>query len=231
MGIKGRKAAELLTIAKFFASTTGDYGDYKKLENPIQQKIVEKLAEVLGAKSCIIFRTFNYITDSEREKRCKLIAGVPLEEHTIGYESNIERHPDIKDAINTKEKFFVIAEPRRDERCYYFKEIIERKRIVEILYVPLCTEINGDRKIEGVIVIDKMLDDGKQFDEEEIEFCCQIAEFLATIINIEQGLMNYIRDLMLNPVVVAGGFLKQIEEKIKIIRSDVEKIEKRVREF
>ncbi len=228
MSIKGRKAVELLTIAKFFATATGDY---QKLENPIQQKIVEKLAEVLEVKSCIIFRTFNHITNTEKKKHCKLIAGVPLEEHTIGYESDVERHPDIKDAISAKEKFSVITDPKQDERCFYFKEIIERKRIVEILYIPLCTEINGDRRIEGVIVIDKMLDGGKQFDEEEIEFCCQIAEFLATIINIEQGIMNYVRDRILNPIVSVGGFLKQIEDKIKIIRGDVEIIEKRAREF
>ncbi len=228
MSIKGRKAAELLTIARFFATATGDY---KKIENPIQQKIVEKLAEVLGVKSCIIFRTFNHVAKEVRKKHCKLIAGVPLEEHTIGYESDVERHPDIKDAISTKEKFSVITDPKQDERCFYFKEIIERKGITEILYIPLCTEINEDRRIEGVIVIDKMLDGGKQFDEEEIEFCCQIAEFLATIINIEQGIMDYVRDKILNPIVSVGGFLKHVEDKIKIIRGDISIIEERTREF
>lgn len=232
MGIKGRKAAELLAIAGFFAT-----GNHQRIENPIQQRIVEKLAEVLEIKSCIIFRTFNKISNTEKKKYCKLIAGVPLEDHTIGYESDVKEHPDIEDATKTKEKFLVITNPRDDKRCSYFKEIIENKKITEILYIPLRTEINGDRRAEGVIVIDKM-HDGKQFDEEEIEFCCQVAEFLATIITIEQGILDYTRDKLLNPIVSVGGFLRHVEglltvfqEKIRIIHEDVEKIENQLKEF
>lgn len=226
MSVKGRKAAELLTIARFFAT-----GNHQRIENPIQQRTVEKLAEVLEIKSCIIFRIFIKISDTEKKKHCKLIAGVPLEDHTIGYEGDLEKHPDIEDATKMREKFLVITNPKDDGRCSYFKEIIENKQITEILYIPLCAEMKGDKRVEGVIVIDKMLNNGKQFDEEEIEFCCQVAEFLATIITIEQGILDYAKDKLLNPIVSIGGFLKHVEEKILLIHKDIEKIENQLKEF
>lgn len=226
MSIKGRKAAELLTIAKFFTK-----GHHKALENPIQQKIVEKLTEVLEIKSCIIFRLFSKFED-KGITYCKITAGVPIENHTIGHESDLVNHPDIAKIVNIQEKYLIISNPLENSLCTYFKGIIEEKRITEILYIPLRTEIDGEKKTEGVIVIDKMENDGRVFDYEEIEFCCQVGEWLATIINIEQEILDNLRDKILNPLVITRAFIKRIgnsiklvQEHLKIVDEDMQKLE------
>lgn len=217
MIIKGGKARGLLDIIKVLIAA--NHGESKR---PIQQKILEKLAEILQIQSCIIFRIFAKY--AERKTYCKITAGVPIAEHKIGLEEELEKHPDIADALMHYERFFKITNPSQDWRCSYFKEIIETKRITEILYIPLLAEVNNEKKVKGVIVIDRTVDEGRQFDEEEIEFCCQVAELLAIIMTREEVILNEIRDTVLNRLICVGGFSDRLAKLISRIFKDGEEL-------
>lgn len=216
---KGCKGKGLLEIMKVIISGNNNNDD-------IQQRIIEKLVEILNIKSCIIFRTF--LNKKEREIYCKITAGVPKDDHGIGLKESLLKHPDIEMATAKKEKFVVIKNPADNELCQYFKSTIQRKNISEILYVPLIVEINGDKKIKGVIVIDKRINDGREFSEEEIEFCCQVAELIAMIITHEENIFDEIRDKILNRVISIGGFgkrLKRASDELTGVLEEVEKVE------
>ncbi len=207
---KGGKARGLLDIIKVLIAA--NHGESKR---PIQQKILEKLVEILQIQSCIIFRIF--VKHGEKKLFCKITAGMPISEHTVGLEEELKKHPDIEDAINSNERFIKITNPAQDWRCGYFKEIIETKRITEILYIPLLAE-------KGVIVIDRTIDEGRQFDEEEIEFCCQVAELLAMIIMREEVILDEIRDTVLNRLICVGGFSDRLAKLINRIFKDGEEL-------
>lgn len=214
---KGGKARGLLDIIKVLIAA--NHGESKR---PIQQKILEKLAEILQIQSCIIFRIF--AKQAERKTYCKITAGVPIAEHKIGLEEELEKHPDIEDAIKNNERFIKITNPSKDWRCSYFKEIIDNKKITEILYAPLLAEVSGERVTKGVIAIDRTIDEGRQFDEEEIEFCCQVAELLAMIMAREEAILNEIRDTVLNRLICVGGFSDRLAKLISRIFKDGEEL-------
>jgi hypothetical protein len=216
---KGDKARGLLDIIKIFIAV---HPNNSKCEKSIQQKILEKLAEILQIQSCILFRIF--AKQPERKTYCKITAGVPITEHKIGLEEELQKHPDIEDAIKNKERFMRITNPAQDWRCYYFKGIIENKKITEILYAPLLAEVSGEKIIKGVIAIDRTIDDGRKFNEEEIEFCCQVAELLTIIITREKIIIDEIRDSILNRIVSVGGLSDRLRKLINKILTDGEEL-------
>lgn len=219
---KGSKAKGLLSIVKILIEHQGS-------GKSVQQRIVEKLAEILQIQSCIIFRIF--LNKELRKKFCKITAGVPIPEHKIGLQDTLELHPDIEDAVQRQEKYFIITNPATDPKCSYFKEIIQNKGITEILYIPLIAEIENSRKISGIIVIDKVENHGRQFNEEEIEFACQVGELLGSIITREEDIMDEIRDKILNKVVCIGGFASRLVKLNDSMQKDAEELENLLEEI
>ncbi|MBU3925797.1 hypothetical protein KJ763_01360 [Patescibacteria group bacterium] len=217
---KGGKGRGLLEIVKVMMYGNGNNN------SDIQQRIIEKLAEILSIRSCIIFRTF--LHKEERQLYCKITAGVPKDDHGVGLEELLDKHPDVKHATSQKQRFIVIKNPCENELCSYFKSTIERRKISEILYIPLLVEVEGSPKTKGAIVIDKRSYDGREFNEEEIEFCCQVAELIAMLITYQENIFDEIRDKILNKVVSIGGFgkkLKKASDQLAVVLEDVKKIE------
>lgn len=215
---KGTKADGLLRIMAVMI------GNNK--EKPIQQRIIEELATILNIRSCIIFRTF--LKKKERKFFCKITAGMPKNEHGIGFQEELSFHPDLEDVFSRKEKFVIITDPKNDSRCQYFKSTIEWKRISEILYIPLIVRVESSEKTKGMIVIDKNFEDGRKFDDEEIEFCCQVAKLIAMIITREEEIMDEIRDKVLNKVICIGGFgnrLKTVSDELTAVMEDIKNME------
>jgi transcriptional regulator with GAF, ATPase, and Fis domain len=193
---------------------------------PIQQEVVQKLSEILGVRRCAIFK----IDRGEADKTyIEITAGVPTEEHGIGLREEISKHPDIEEAVKGK-KVMVISDPKNSPLTSYFREIVEKKEINQILYLPLISELTN--KVIGVIVIDAVKEK-TQFDPEEIEFCSQVGELISLIVDREEILIEQMRDLIINRITALGGFAKRLNKltqefsrDVKIILEEIEKLEK-----
>src|SRR5512135_543120 len=117
------------------------------LANPserIKQNILEELAEILGVERCVIFKVTRDEIDGTTEDVCEIIAGVPLSEYQADFakKERLEIHPDLKAAVDNR-GMLLIKDPHNDNRTAYFKGIVERKHVSEILYVPLLSKKAG----------------------------------------------------------------------------------------
>ncbi len=189
---------------------------------PIQQKIVQKLSEILSVCRCVIFKLSN--NEACDAYDIELTAGIPLEEHIddIGRKETVQKHPDIEEAVR-RGKIMVITDPRNSPLTAYFRQIIEQKGTTQILYLPLISELGG--KTIGVIVLDAV---GEKlgFESEEIEFCGEVGELISLIIDREEILAEEIRDLVINRMTALGGFAARLGKDARVVMDEVEKIEK-----
>ena len=203
-----RKAFLRITKAMILALRNG-------LTDPserIKQNIIEELAEILGAERCVIFKIARNEIDGTAKEFCELIAGVPLEEYEADLckKEPLEIHSDIKAAINNG-GMLLIKDPRNDKRTNYFKGIVERKNISEILYVPLFVEEDGQPV--GVIVVDAVQE--KTFNEDEILFCSEVAELVSLLLGQESVILQHFRDEIINKLVPLGGFAKRLRDNLQ----------------
>ncbi len=216
---KGTKADALLQISEAII-------DSIICRVPIQQKIVEELSSLLRVRRCIVFKFFS----KPEGMYCQIIAGIPMEEHGIGMVDLLDNHPDIKGVFQNG-KIVICDDPRSDPLTDYFKQTIETKNIVQILYIPLR---QGDKKIKGLIVIDITNNDDreKKFSDEEIKFCSVVGKLIAKILEREEILNMTIQDEFSNRIVSLRGFVlrmkkqtKGLEEELDIILDDTKLFE------
>jgi transcriptional regulator with GAF, ATPase, and Fis domain len=91
-----------------------------------------------------------YPRGSAGETHCKLIGGYPAEDHGIGLDDNIEKHPDIQSVCESESCEILIIDSRDASKTGHFREIIVKKGIKSIVLVP----IRIDKKVVGVIAVD-----------------------------------------------------------------------------
>jgi transcriptional regulator with GAF, ATPase, and Fis domain len=196
----------------------------------IKQSIMKELVEILGVDRCVLFKIVREVIDGMFKDSCKIIAGVPSEEYLSRYNGKepLDAHPDIKAAINNG-RTLLIRNPRTDNRTAYFEDMIIKKNISQILYLPIYVEEDG--KAVGVIVIDAV--HGKEFDADEILFCSEVAELISLLVGQESAILQHFRDQIVNKIVPLSGFTKRLRENmettfnyLEIIHKEAEEIDK-----
>ena len=194
----------------------------------MKQNIIEELAAVLGVERCVIFKISKDGGGEAPREFCEIAAGVPLEEYGPDFrdKSSLDAHPDIKAALQDG-RVLVIKEPSRDERTAYFRGIIEKKDVSEIVYIPL--SIEGKDRPEGIIVFDAV--HGRSFSEDEIEFCSEVAELLSLLLGQERIMLQHFRDAIVNKVVPLGGFARRLQENLRTTLDYIEIIRKEAAEI
>jgi GAF domain-containing protein len=194
----------------------------------MKQNIIEELAGVLGVERCVIFKITQDGVDGTPGEYCEIAAGVPLEEYGPDFRgrSALDAHPDVKAALQNG-KVLVIRNPSGDERTAYFRGIIEKKGVSEIVYIPL--SIEGDGRQAGVIVFDAV--QGRSFSEDEIEFCSEVAELLSLLLGQERIMLQHFRDAIINKVVPLGGFARRLQENLRTTLGYIEIIRKEAMEI
>jgi transcriptional regulator with GAF, ATPase, and Fis domain len=197
----------------------------------IKQSIMKELAEILGVERCVLFKiACEGVDDGTFNESCEITAGVPLEEYQSQPNNRepLKVHPDIEAAVKN-EKTLLIKDPRTDNRTAYFADIIRKRNISQILYLPIHVEENG--RAVGVIVIDAI--QGKEFDEDEILFCSEVAELISLLVGQESAILQHFRDEIVNKIVTLAGFTRRIRENMKttlnyleIVHQEAEEIDK-----
>ncbi len=176
---------------------------------PVQQQVLEKLAATLGIKSCLIFKIF--VKGDNKEKWCELTAGIPPETHGIGLYEPLSKHPDIQKVCEEKE-IKIDDNPQNNPLTFHFKELVEKKKIEKIIYLPLISEIDkygcSEREVIGVIVLD--ITEGMKFEEREVELCSEVGELMSLIIDEEEALISEMRHEIINPILALGGFINRL---------------------
>ena len=196
----------------------------------IKQTILKELAEILGVERCVLFKIACEGNGGAPTESCKIIAGVPTEEYL--YKPNgkepLTAHPDVEAAIKNGRTLLIKA-PRTDNRTAYFEDMITKNDISEILYLPIYVE-DGGKAVE-VIVIDAA--QGRQFDEDEILFCSEVAELISLLVGQESIILQHFRDEIVNRIVPLAGFTRRIRENmettlnyLEIIHREAEEIDK-----
>lgn len=196
----------------------------------IKQSIMKELAEILGVERCVLFKIAREGIDGRIKESCEIIAGVPLEEYLSqpNNKDSLKAHPDIE-AATKNGRTLLIKDPRSDNRTAYFEDMIIKKSISQILYLPIYVEEGG--KAVGVIVIDTI--QGKEFDEDEILFCSEVAELISLLVGQESAILQHFRDEIVNKIVPLSGFTKRLRENmettlnyLEIIHKEAEEIDK-----
>jgi transcriptional regulator with GAF, ATPase, and Fis domain len=196
----------------------------------IKQSIMKELAEILGVERCVLFKIAREGIDGRIKESCEIIAGVPLEEYLSkpNNKDSLRAHPDIE-AATKNGRTLLIKDPRSDNRTAYFEDMIIKKSISQILYLPIYVEEGG--KAVGVIVIDTI--QGKEFDEDEILFCSEVAELISLLVGQESAILQHFRDEIVNKIVPLSGFTKRLRENmettlnyLEIIHKEAEEIDK-----
>lgn len=194
----------------------------------IKQSIMKELAEILGVERCVLFKIACEGIDGTLKESCEIIAGVPLEEY-LSQPNNkepLEAHPDIEAAVKNG-RTLLIKDPHTDNRTTYFEDMIIKKDVSQILYLPIYVE-EGGRAVE-VIVIDGI--QGKEFDEDEILFCSEVAELIGLLIGQESAILQHFRDEIVNKIVPLSGFTKRLRENMETTLSYLEIIHKEAEEI
>ncbi len=193
----------------------------------IKQSIIEELADILGVERCVIFKIDNEDINGVTETFCEIVAGVPQEEYCSDSceRTRLADHPDVMAAAGNG-RTFVIKDPCNDERTAYFKGIVEKRNISEILYVPLFIE---DGHAAGVIVVDAT--DGLRFTDDEILFCAEVAELVSLLLGQESAMLQHMRDVIINKIVPLGGFAKKLRDNLHTTLTYIEIIHKEAQEI
>jgi len=178
----------------------------------IKQSIIEELVRILGVERCVIFKISEEQIDGAQEDFCEIVAGVPLEEYGPGARERtpLRAHPDIH-AAAVKGETLVVEDPLNDERTAYFKDIVKKRHISQIAYVPLFIE--HDDQVTGVIVIDAI--HGMRFTADDILFCSEVAELLGLLLGQENVVLQHFRDMVINKLVPLGGFAGRLLENVQ----------------
>jgi GAF domain-containing protein len=196
----------------------------------IKQSILKELAEILGAQRCVLFKIECEGTNGTFNESCEIIAGVPAEEYPArpGNKESLKSHPDIEAAYSNG-RTLLIKDPHTDSRTAYFEDMIIKKDVSQILYIPIYVEEGG--RAVGVIVIDGI--HGKQFDEDEILFCSEVAELISLLVGQEAAILQHFRDGIVNKIVPLSGFARRMRENmeltldyLEIIHREAEEIDK-----
>ena len=196
----------------------------------IKQTILKELAGILGVERCVLFKIACEGSDGTPGESCKIIAGVPSEEYLSQSNDNepLNAHPDIEAAVRNG-RTLLIRDPCADRRTAYFEDILKRKNISQILYLPIHVE-EGNKAVE-VIVIDAV--QGKEFDEDEILFCSEVAELIGLLVDQEAVIFQHFRDEIVNRIVPLSGFARRMRENMEttlnyldIIHKEAEEIDK-----
>jgi len=176
----------------------------------------------------VIFKVARDEVDDAIQDFCEIIAGVPLSEYQSDFakKERLEIHPDLKAVVENK-GMLLIEDPHNDYRTAYFKDIVEKKHVSEILYVPLFIEEN--RQPVGVIVIDAV--HGKTFGEDEILFRSEVAELVTLLLEQERVILQYFRDEIINKIVPLGGFAKRLRENLQTTLNYIEIIHEHAAEI
>jgi GAF domain-containing protein len=200
------------------------------LTNPteiIKQNIIEELAEILGVERCVIFKVARDSVDETVDDFCQIIAGVPLSEYRsdIAKKERLEIHPDLKAAVENR-GMLLIKDPHNDCRTAYFKGIVEKEHVSEILYLPLFLEDGGQPV--GVIAIDAVQ---KQFTDDEILFCSEVAELVSLLLEQERVIFQHFRDEIINKIVPLGGFARRLRDNLQTTLNYIEIIHEHAAEI
>jgi len=205
----------------------------KSLADPsvrIKQTILKQLAEILGVERCVLFKIACEGSDGKLEESCKIIAGVPTEEYLSqpNGKDPLKIHPDIEAAVKNG-RALLIKDPCTDNRTAYFEDMLKKKNISQILYLPVYLEEGG--KAVEVIAIDAV--QGKEFDEDEILFCSEVAELIGLLVGQEGAILQHFRDEIVNRIVPLSGFTRRMRENmeatlnyLEIIHKEAEEIDK-----
>ena len=173
---------------------------------PILQRLTQKISEIMGVKRCVIFK----LIEDDGACNVKIVSGVPAEEHELDPVEPIRCHPDIEEAVRRGE-IMVISNPKESQFTAYFREIVEEKRVTEILYAPLISSSDG--KAIGIIVVDAV--ERKGFSKKESQFCKEVAELISLIIDHEENITERVQHILRNRMTPLGGYALRLEKQAR----------------
>ncbi|MEW6386364.1 MAG: GAF domain-containing protein [Thermodesulfobacteriota bacterium] len=192
---------------------------------PVFQQLTQKLAEILGVQRCAVFKI---IDDNPDGGLVEITAGIPVEEHGIGWQDQLVDHPDIAEALQ-RGTLMRISNPEASPLTAYFKEIITNRKIKEILYIPIYSRTKG--KTVNLLVLDAVGEEAK-FSQEELEFCREAGELISLLLHREEILRQNMRHLFINRLTTLGGSInrtnklaQKIDESARRILKEVKRME------
>jgi GAF domain-containing protein len=197
----------------------------------IKQTILKELAEILRVERCVLFKIGCEKNDGETfNESCRIIAGVPAEEYldALNGKEPLSAHPDVEAAVKNG-RILLIKDPYTDNRTAYFGDMITKKDVSQILYIPIYVEEGGEA-VE-VIVIDAV--QARKFDEDEILFCSEVADLIGLLVGQESVILQHFRDKIVNRIVPLSGFTRRMRENmevtlnyLEVIHNEAEEIDK-----
>ena len=216
-------------------------------EIPIQtmQNILQTLKDQVGISRCTFWQIH------EQSQECEIIAGLPVGDHGIGKKYLLTEHRDILFIVKSSESFNFIKNPYKNELTYYFRDMVEEKKINSIgyfraFYSPSADNEEQNKKngeVLGVLVIDAC-GDKNTLDLDEQNACRIAADLIAArLISFEDFLIVLYReweDNVKNPITVIGGLARRLQkiaeitENLKLkeyslkIIEEIEKMEKNI---
>lgn len=197
-------------------------------DDDIQEQIqgmIEELCAIMDLERCVVFRLYKendayWSEEFARNPKCECegeLKRIPLSE-----KPDVLRVFEMRDILH-------IVNPHDNPLTVHFHEIVERKSINEILYLPL-TIGSSTKKVRGVIVLDAV--GNIVFGQEEKDFCAFIGELISRKLHQEEIRDEQENDRIRNRTMGLGGFTrrilrnaKKILEEAEIIAGEVQKLE------
>lgn len=183
----------------------------------IQLNILKELADILGYERCVIYQVY----EDALGRRCKITAGVPEEEHGIGFDKPIDELPDLKAVLDCG-RINIITNPEESDLTKHFVPTIKKKNITQILYIPLFLKKSN---LDGIIVVDAI---DKKFSKQDIDICSDVGEIISAYMDSEEVLIQKVRDRIVNRVVSLGGSINRLDKFITRISKDIDDSIKRL---
>lgn len=195
------------------AQKVGNLPAHQEIPTNTMGEILQVLRHSLGIERC----TFWQIHGPE----CEITTGIPIEAHGIGKKDELKNHPDIEHVVNLVNGINLIEDPLENPLTAYLRKTIEQNGINAILYILI-----SESGIKGAIVVDAT-GKKKTFNESEIRLsqtagglvAARVVSYDQFFIVLWQKLQEFslqdLRDELINPLQVIGGYSKRILKKLK----------------
>lgn len=152
------------------------------------------LPNVIGAKKCTVFE----ITRMFEIYRCRICysSSDPQGLHARKHD-NLLAHPDIQCVVE-KQKPILIRKPLKHKKTAYFKDLIQRNNINQILYIPILV-VGEEKSLPSHKIVTHIfvLDNEKKFGRQEIMLARKISSWISDKIQYDAEILKFAKEASL----------------------------------